>query len=49
MRSNVTPFLWFVTAFVFAVTWRNQDQGVYLALAAFFSILGYRSYITAKK
>jgi hypothetical protein len=49
MRSNVTPFLWFLAAFVFAAAWMNQDKGVYLALAVLFAILGFRSYNAAKK
>jgi len=49
MRSNVAPFLWLVAAVLFAVVWRSQDQGVYLALAVVFAILGVRSYAATKK
>jgi hypothetical protein len=49
MRSNVAPFLWFVAAIVFAVVWRRQDQGVYLAIAVVFAIFGIRSYTATKK
>ena len=49
MRNNVAPFLWFVAAVMFAVVWRGQDKGVYLALAVIFAILGVRSYAATKK
>ena len=49
MRSNAAPFLWFLAAVMFAVVWRRQDQGVYLALAVVFAILGVRSYAATKK
>jgi hypothetical protein len=26
MRSNVTPFLWFVAAFMFAAVWKGQGK-----------------------
>jgi hypothetical protein len=49
MRSNVAPFLWFVAAVMFAVVWRNQDKGAFLALAVVFAILGVRSYAATKR
>lgn len=49
MRSNVAPFLWFASAVLFAVVWMNQDKGVYLALAAVFAILGFRSAAATKQ
>ena len=48
MRSNVTPFLWFVAAVMFAVVWKYQGKGVYLALALVFAVLGVRSYAAMK-
>jgi uncharacterized membrane protein YjjP (DUF1212 family) len=49
MRSNVTPFLWSVAAFMFAAVWKGQGKGVYLAFSAVFAILAVRSYIATKK
>ena len=49
MRSNVTPFLWFVAAVMFAVVWRGQHKAVYLILAVVFAILAVRSYTATKK
>ena len=51
MRSDVTPFLWFAAAFMFAVVWKGKDQGkaVFLALAVISLILGVRSYAATKK
>ncbi len=49
MRSNVAPFLWLLAAVMFAVAWKDQDKGVYLALAVVFAILGVRSYSATKK
>jgi len=49
MRSNVTPFLWFVAAFMFAAVWQGQGKGVYLALSLVFAILAVRSYFATKK
>lgn len=48
MRSDVTPFLWFVAAFVFAAVWKAQGKGVYLALSLVFAILAVRSYFATK-
>ena len=49
MRSNVAPFLWLLTAGMFAVVWRSQDQTVYLFLAVVFAVFGVRSYVATKK
>jgi hypothetical protein len=49
MRRNVTPFLRFAPAVLFALAWMDQDKGVYLALAVLFAIFGYRSYTATKK
>jgi len=49
MRSNVTPFLWSVAAFMFAAVWKGQGKGVYLAISAAFAILAVRSYVATKK
>lgn len=49
MRSNVTPFLWSVAAFTFAVVWKGQGKGAYLALSMVFAIFAIRSYSATKK
>jgi hypothetical protein len=49
MRRNVTPLLWLASAALFALAWKDQDKGVYLALAVVFAIFGFRSYTAAKK
>ena len=49
MRSNVTPFLWFVAAVVFAVVWGQQHKTAYLLLAVVFAVLAVRSYAATKK
>jgi hypothetical protein len=49
MRSNVAPFLWLSASLLFAVVWRDQGKGVYLAIAVVLALLALRSYRTTKK
>ena len=50
MRTNVTPFLWFVAAVMSFVVWRSKDKGAFfLLLAVGCAILCVRSYRATKK